>query len=57
MPASYAQPSISVIGKDFRMSIFKDFVVVGYVDGNNKQIQLTKQADFSDFEFLIDKGQ
>ena len=55
--ASFAQPSISVIGKDFRMLIFKDFVVIGYADRNNKQRQITKQSDYRDFEFLIDKKQ
>jgi len=55
--ASFAQPSISVIGKDFRLLIFKDFVVIGYTDKNNKQRQITKQIDSREFEFLIDKKQ
>lgn len=53
--ASYAQPSISVIGDDFRMLIFKDFVVVGFTDNKGKQSQFTKQIDFNDFEFLLKK--
>ena len=55
--ASFAQPSISVIGKDFRLLIFNDFVVIGYTDKNNKQRQITKQTDSREFEFLIDKKQ
>lgn len=55
--ASFAQPSISVIGKDFRMLIFKGFVVIGYTVRNNKPRQITKQTDFREFEFLIDKKQ
>lgn len=52
--ASYAQPSISLIGNDFSMLIFKDFVVIGFTDKNNKPRQITKQTDYKDFEFLIE---
>ncbi|MBN1183705.1 MAG: hypothetical protein JXB49_15545 [Bacteroidales bacterium] len=51
--ASFAQPTISVIGDDFRMLIFKDFVVVGYTDNKGKQKQFIKQTDYDDFKFLL----
>ncbi len=51
--ASFAQPKISVIGDDFRMLIFRDFVVIGYVDNKGKQKQFTKQTDYWDFKFLL----
>ena len=51
--ASFAQPSISIIGDDFRMLIFNDFVVVGFTDNKGKQRQYTKQTVFNDFEFLL----
>lgn len=51
--ASFAQSSISVIGGDFRMLIFKDFVVVGITDNKGKQRQFTKQTDYKDFGFLL----
>lgn len=54
-PASFARPSISIIGKNFRMLIFRDFVVIGFTDSNNKERQITRQSDFREFEFLIDK--
>ncbi len=53
--ASFAQASISVIGDDFRMLIFKDFVVIGFTDKKDKQRQFTKQSDFNDFEFLLEE--
>ena len=53
--ASFAQPSISVIGDDFRMLIFKDFTVIGFTDNKGKQRQFTKQTDFNDFEYLLDE--
>lgn len=53
--ASFVQPSISVIGDDFKMLIFKDFVVVGYADNKGKQKQFTKQTDYHDFEFLLNE--
>jgi hypothetical protein len=51
--ASFAQSSISVIGDDFRMLIFKDFVVIGFTDNKGKQKQFTKQTDYNDFKFLL----
>lgn len=53
--ASFAQPSISLIGEDFRMLIFKDFVVVGFTDSNGKQRQFTRQINFTEFNFLIEE--
>ncbi|MBN1183708.1 MAG: hypothetical protein JXB49_15560 [Bacteroidales bacterium] len=51
--ASFSQSSISVIGDDFRMLIFKDFVVIGFIDNKGKQKQFTKQTDYNDFKFLL----
>lgn len=51
--ASFAQPSISIIGDSFRMLIFNDSVVVGFTDDKGNQKQYTKQTDFYDFEFLL----
>lgn len=51
--ASFAQSSISVIGDDFRMLIFKDFVVIGFTDNKGKQKQYTKETDYNDFKFLL----
>lgn len=53
--ASFAQPLISVIGDDFRMLIFKDFVVIGFTDNKGKQKQFTKQTDYNNFEFLLNE--
>ncbi len=50
--ASYASPSISLTSADFRLLIFKDFVVIGYSDKNDKPRQLTKKTDIKEFEFL-----
>ncbi len=50
--ASYASPSISLTSTDFRFLIFKDFVVIGYTDKNNKPRQLTKKTDIKEFGFL-----
>lgn len=53
--ASFAQPTISVIGDDFRMLVFKDFVVIGFTDNKGKQRQFTKQTEFNNFEFLLEE--
>jgi hypothetical protein len=53
--ASYAQPLISLIGENFRMLIFRDFVVIGFADTNDKPRQITRQTDFAEFEFLLEE--
>jgi len=53
--ASWATPDISLIGSDFSLLIFKDFVVVGFADKSGKQKQYTKEADKSEFNFLTGK--
>lgn len=53
--ASYAISNISIIGNQFRFLIYKNFVVVGFVDKMGKQQQYTKATNWSDFDFLIDK--
>ncbi len=53
--ASWAPADISLIGKDFRLLIYKDGVVVGFTDKEGKQRQFTRQTDKSDFDFLIEE--
>ncbi len=55
--ASWATPDISLIGSDFRLLIFKDFVVVGFADKSGKQKQYTKEVDKSEFNFLTGKNE
>jgi hypothetical protein len=50
--ASWATSDISLISNDFRFLIFKDFVVVGFVDKTGKHKQYAKDADKSEFNFL-----
>lgn len=49
---SYSSPKISLTNENFRFLIFTDFVVIGYLDKNNKPRQLTKKVNLSEFEFL-----
>ena len=51
--ASWATSDIFLTSNDFRLLIFKDFVVVGFADKSGKQKQYTKEADKSEFNFLI----
>lgn len=55
--ASWATPDIFLTSNDFRLLIFKDFVVVGFVDKSGKQRQYTKSVDKSEFNFLTDKNE
>jgi len=55
--ASWATPDISLIGSDFRLLIFKDFVVVGFTDKSGKQKQYTKGTNESEFNFLTRKNE
>ena len=55
--ASWATPDIFLTSNDFRLLIFKDGVVVGFVDKLGKQRQYTKSADKLEFNFLIDKNE
>jgi hypothetical protein len=50
--ASWATPDIFLTSNEFRLLIFKDFVVVGFADKSGKQRQYTKDADKSEFNFL-----
>ena len=50
--ASYISPKIALTNDDFRLLIFKDFVVIGYSDKNNKPKQMTKKVDIKEFGFL-----
>jgi hypothetical protein len=51
--ASWATPNVSLTGKDFRLLVFKDFVVIGFTDNNGKPRQYTKSINKSDLAFLI----
>jgi len=48
---------ISLIGTNFRLLIFKDFVVIGFYGQIGKQKQCTKEADESGFNFLTGKNE
>ncbi len=50
--ASWATPDISLTGNDFRFLVFKDFVVVGFMDKSGKQNQYTKNTNETEFNFL-----
>ena len=52
-PASYAPSDMIIIGKDFRFLIFKDFVVVGFIDKEGKSRQYTKSVTKDTFDFLL----
>ncbi len=52
--ASWATPDILLTSNDFRLLIFKDFVVVGFADKSGKQRQYTKDANESEFNFLTE---
>lgn len=55
--ASWATPDISLTSNDFRLLIFKDGVVIGFVDKSGKQRQYTKATDKSEFNFLIGENE
>ena len=52
--ASWATCEILLTSDDFRLLIFKDFVVVGFEDKSGKQRQFTKEANKSEFNFLTE---
>ncbi len=54
---SWATPDIFLTSNDFRLLIFKDFVVVGFADKSGKQRQYTKSTDKSEFNFLTDENE
>ncbi len=55
--ASWATPDIFLTSNDFRLLIFNDFVVVGFVDKSGKQRQYKKAADKSEFNFLTEDNE
>ncbi|MCA0363940.1 MAG: hypothetical protein LCH67_07835 [Bacteroidetes bacterium] len=55
--ASYATPNIFITSADFRLLIFKNFVIIGYSDKNNKPMQLIKHTNIKEFEFLNEKNE
>lgn len=52
--ASWATPNILLTSDDFRLLIFKDFVVVGFADKTGNQKQYTKGASEAEFNFLTE---
>lgn len=52
--ASWATPDISVTGKNFRMLIFENVIVIGFTDKTGKEIQYTKQIEKKEFDFLTE---
>jgi hypothetical protein len=52
--ASWATPDILLMSNDFRLLIFKDFIVVSFTDKSGKQNQYTKDTDKSEFNFLTE---
>lgn len=52
-PLSYSSSDLIIIGKDFRFRIFKDFVVIDYIDKNGKSKQFDKSVNKNEFEFLL----
>lgn len=55
--ASWSTPDIFLSSNDFRLLIFKDGVVVVFVDKSGKQRQYTKAVDKSEFNFLTDENE
>jgi hypothetical protein len=51
--ASWATPDISLTGKDFRLLVFKDFVVIGFTNEKGKPRQCFKSISKSELDFLI----
>jgi len=49
---SYTTPDISLIGKDFRLLIFENLIVIGFTDTTGKSKQFTKQVAKKELEFL-----
>jgi len=49
---SWATPDISLIGNNFRLLIFTDFIVIGFVDKKWKQKQYTKQVNKLELDFI-----
>jgi len=53
---SWASPEIFITdGKDFRLLIYKEGLVIGYKGNNGKVVQLRKRSSISNVGFLIKK--
>ena len=50
--ASYSTPDISLIGNNFRLLIYKNGVVIGFMNKSGKVEQMTKDVSESEFKFL-----
>jgi hypothetical protein len=51
---SWAQPKVFLNGKDFRLLIFNNFVVVGFNDKKGRPKQYTKEIEYKEFHFLTE---
>jgi hypothetical protein len=52
-PASYAHSDMTILGDNFGFLIFKNFVVIGFVDRKGKSRQFTKSVTIDTFDFLL----
>jgi hypothetical protein len=51
---SWAQPKVFLNGKNFRLLIFKNFVVIGFNDKKGNPKQYTKEIESNEFHFLTE---
>jgi hypothetical protein len=49
---SWSLPDISLIGKYFKLLVYKDSVVLGFADHTGTMKEFTKKVDESEFGFL-----
>jgi hypothetical protein len=52
--ASWASPDISLTSNEFRFLVFKNFVVIGFIDISGKPRQYTRTVDKMEFDFLLE---
>ena len=53
--ASYILPEYTLIGNDFRLLVYKNFIVIGFKDKEGHAQQYTKQINKLEFDFLLEK--
>jgi len=51
--ASWAAPDYFLSGKDFRLLVYSNGVVIGFTDENGKPCQYTKAASKAELNFLL----
>lgn len=54
--ASYSNPDLSLIGKNFRLLIYKNGVVIGFTNQLGEEEQMVKDINESEFNFLTIKN-